>query len=130
MNRIITIMYVVLLIYAAYVDVKTLKVKRWVNILILILSIFNIRTNLIGAVIITAPFLIIAVWKNCFGGGDIKFIFVNACMLGFDETYVALIIAFAILSFQYLIVKRKKDKGNNRVPLLPYLVTGFLLVLH
>lgn len=123
--------YVPILIYAAYKDMKTLKVEKWINIVIFILALLSSNwMHLIGALIITVPFLCIAVKTNHIGGGDIKFIFVNACMLGIERTYMALIIGFSILSFQYLILKlRKYIVNKKKVPLLPYLVAGFLLCM-
>lgn len=122
------LLYVLILIYATYKDIKILQVKKWVNVFIIILALIG-KFHLLEAFIITLPFLIIAVKANAVGGGDIKFIFANACLLGIEKMYTALLIGFGILSFQYLIMKLKNSKMNKKVPLIPYLVTGLLYVI-
>ncbi|SES65198.1 prepilin peptidase [[Clostridium] polysaccharolyticum] len=118
-------LYIMVLIYAAYKDIKTLQVKNWVHVSIVILALMG-RFHILEAFLITLPFLVLAVKTNSIGGGDIKFIFANTCLLGIEKMYEALLIGFGMLSFQYLIMKRNKKKMNKKVPLLPYLVTGLL----
>lgn len=122
------LLYILILIYATYQDIKILQVKKLVNVFIIILALMG-KFYLLDAFVITLPFLIIAVKANVVGGGDIKFIFANACLLGIEKMYTALLIGFGILSFQYLIMKLKNSKMNKKVPLLPYLVTGLLYVI-
>lgn len=135
MKQIILFLYVIIIVRAAYEDIKTMKVNKWTNIIVMSLALLYCKEKfifyLIEAVIITVPFLVLAIKTNQFGGGDVKFIFANTCILGIEKMYAALIIAFSILSFQYLICRLidKKRIRNKKVPLLPYLVTGFLFMM-
>ncbi|SFR77651.1 A24 family peptidase [Anaeromicropila populeti] len=123
----------IVLLYAAYRDWKTMQVKDWIPIAVILLALFEhlsvFPCQFAEAVLITAPFLYVAVKTNQLGGGDIKFIFANACMLGLQKTYAGLLIGFGMVAFLYQIKKMigKNVNEHRKIPLLPYLVTGFLL---
>lgn len=135
MSLLIHVLYGITILVAAVYDYKTMQVKPWANIGIIALglleNIWNIPLLLFEAIVIGLVFLCIAIKTDSIGGGDVKFIFANTLFLGFIKVYIGLLIGFGILSLQYLIRKiifRKRYK-KNKIPLLPYLVTGFLIVL-
>lgn len=125
-------LYFSLILYAAYKDYKTMRVQDWMNLLIIALAFVSIPHiflfRIVCAGVLTTPILFVAVKTNKIGGGDVKFIFANGCMLGFKRAYAGLIIGLGIVSFQYLIFGRRKKEKNRKIPLIPYLAAGFLLV--
>lgn len=130
---IVFVCYVGLLLYAAYKDYKTYTISNSLNMGILLLSLFDIAKfplHLLGAVIITVPFLYLGVKTNGLGGGDIKFIFANGCMLGGYANYTGVLIGFLLVSITILVRKiRKTYEGTRKVAFAPYLVAGYLIVL-
>lgn len=126
------IVYIGILIYASIYDWKYLIVQNRVHIIIVILTItsgeFRIR-NLIGAIIITTPILLLSMYKNLIGGGDIKFIFMNTLYCGFTASYFAIIVGLIIA---VIYVSFGKLSGRvpikNKIPLIPFLSIGYLLI--
>ncbi|BCN29529.1 prepilin peptidase [Anaeromicropila herbilytica] len=126
--------YIVILVYAAYQDSKTFKVSNQVHIVILILSLFsngNLLIRVLGALVITIPFLYIGIKTNQLGGGDIKFIFANGVFLGFCNNYIGIVIGLILVIILFFIRKCKKLSNKQRmIPLIPYLVVGYFIIYN
>lgn len=135
MKDVIIGIYVLVLVCAVYQDIRKRQVSDYVHIAVLFLAAVLKGVHwfmLLEGIALAVPVLVIAVRTDAIGGGDIKFIFANTWMLGISKTYAGMVIAFGILSFQYLLTKViKKNSGirNKEIPLLPYLVTGFLMAV-
>lgn len=131
--QIIVVCYVVILLYASYKDYKTYTVSRFTNMGILALALTDLSgfpLHLVGAVILTIPFLYLSVKTNQMGGGDIKFIFVNGCFLGLDANYSGIFIGFFLVMLAGIVKKHCRSyKGKKKIALVPYLVAGYLLVI-
>ena len=129
---IIYAMYILLLLYTAYKDYKTFKINDSVNMGILFLSLLSDITGfpfkMLGAFLLTVPFLYLAVKTDGLGGGDIKFIFANGCMIGFCRSYRAVLIAFLLVTVVGT-VTRTFGKATEKTALAPYLVTGYFIAL-
>ena len=129
----INVFYVPLLLYAAYKDYKTYKIENFINLGILFLSVIDIRKfpfHLLGAVLFTVPFLYLGIKTDGLGGGDIKFIFANGCMIGLRKNYIAVLIGFIFVAVVGSIGNLYRKKGRqDKIALAPYLVSGYLIVL-
>ena len=130
---ILNMCYIGLLLYAAYKDYKTYTISNYLNLGILILSLSDMLTfpmHLLGAVIITVPFLYLGVKTNGLGGGDIKFIFANGCMLGLYANYIGVLLGFLFVSVTILVKKINKTyDGRRKIALAPYLTAGYVIVI-
>ena len=131
--QIIVVCYVVILLYASYKDYKTYTVSRFTNMGILALALTDLSgfpLHLAGAVVLTIPFLYLAVKTNQMGGGDIKFIFANGCFLGLNANYTGVCIGFFLVMLVGIVKKHCRNyKEKKKIALVPYLVAGYLLVI-
>ena len=119
--------YLLILIYASLIDIKTKTIPDKVHIAIILIGIIGAGiTKLIAALIIPIPFIITTLIKgNGIGGGDIKFMAANGFLLGmrggFAGSIIGLLLAVVVNTVYYKV--KKKDKGIS-FPLAPYLSTG------
>ncbi len=134
-----------MLVSASLYDIRYRKVKRiFYPILCLIFMLKqlkimeedvsvatkNIGTDLIFSLLVFLFFLVMSVMTDCMGGGDIKFIFFNNMVLGFNAAFASLIICFAGIGSYGLINKRRRNRGNDRgIPLIPFLAVGSTISL-
>ena len=135
-KTIITALFLVLLAACAASDNNKGIVPDLLNVLIAVLAIVRILTNNIniqtiithlgGAVVISVPMLIIALFvKDGFGGGDIKMMAAAGLFLGLDKTIIAAVIAFCIAGIYGLLILLTRKKGaKSKVKLAPYLALG------
>ncbi|MCG8540157.1 MAG: A24 family peptidase [Clostridia bacterium] len=122
-----------ILIFTAYVDLKTKTIPDIVHILIIAVSLINPHLyQLAGLLIVPVPFLIPALLKgNSIGGGDIKMMggigFFLGVKKGFLASIIGLIFAIAVNEVYYKL--KQKDRSIS-FPLAPYLgLGGFLSFL-
>ena len=122
------------LLYTALIDVETLEIPDRIHVIILVLAVLStihsaetaITNRLLGAVIVSVPMLLIALWvPGGFGGGDIKLMAASGLLLGTKEIVVAAfvsILAGGIYS-AYLLI-RKQAQRETQFAFGPFLCTG------
>jgi len=125
------ILYVLILAYASFYDIKTKTIPDKVHIVIVIVALINLNSlnSIIGLLLVPIPFFITALIKGGgIGGGDVKFMVANGFFLGVKGGFIASIIGLTlavVANFIYYKIK-KKDK-NISFPLAPYLSIGCFL---
>lgn len=123
--------YIVTLLYASITDCKRRIVQDRVHVFILVLALLH-EVNMgkvLGAFLLTTPFLVYAVMKNHMGGGDIKFIFTNTVFLGLQRGYVGLILGFGLTIIFFAFYKLCFNINVKTVALIPFLALGYLMSL-
>ncbi|MBB5194596.1 prepilin peptidase [Anaerocolumna cellulosilytica] len=123
--------YFVTMIYASITDCRNRIVQDRVHVIILVLALLhdiNVR-KVLGAFLLTTPFLVYAVMKNHMGGGDIKFIFANTVFLGLQRGYVGLILGFLVVIIYSLCCKLFFNKDIKIIPLIPFITIGYIISL-
>ncbi|WOO35770.1 hypothetical protein R2R35_18490 [Anaerocolumna sp. AGMB13020] len=132
MEMIDILCYIITLLYASVYDYKYLTVQNRINVVIAFLAImcsdFTIW-RLLVAFLFTLPILLLAVYKNSIGGGDIKFIFSNILYLGFSAGYAGLIIGLPLAVLFALVSKYILKQQIDKIPLVPFLSIGFLVTI-
>lgn len=125
------ILYVLILAYASFCDIKTKTIPDKVHILIIIVALINLDSlnSIIGLLFVPMPFFITALIKGGgIGGGDAKFMGANGFFLGVKGglfgSFLGLIIAITVNKIYY---KIKKKDNNISFPLAPYLSVGCFL---
>ncbi|SKC77708.1 prepilin peptidase [Maledivibacter halophilus] len=127
------ILFIVVLIYASYCDIKTRIIPDKVHVMIILLGLIqvNIVTSILGLLLVPLPFLVVALIKNgTLGGGDIKLVGACSFYLGLSGGLLgsSLGLAFAILvNVLYFRYKGLDDIG--KVALVPYLGGGYGVVV-
>ena len=119
-------LFVVLLLIAAFVDMKMREIPNGVCVGIGILSLFDFH---IFGILVAIPCLVCGIMndKNM-GGGDIKFVAAVGLFLGFWNAIYGLIIGLTLTTIVSLInCKGIKMQGAQMVPLAPFLSLGFLM---
>lgn len=128
--------YLLILIYASYIDIVTRKVPSCVILSIIFLaitkmiinfSIINIIYNVISGIVIFWIFLLPNFIKDgAIGGGDIKFMSSSALFLGLEKIIIGTIVALSIMIIIELTknIKNKKNINNLKCALVPYLSLG------
>ena len=117
-----TVFCIVILI-AAFQDMKKMKISNGCHILILILSVISmlveakpeIVSRLFGILCVSFPMLVITLlYPKAFGGGDIKLIASGGMFLGWKYTLVsfATAVVFAGVFVLYLLLKKRVDSKS------------------
>ena len=127
------IFFMIILIIISIIDIK----KRTVpNILILVLLlptlVYNILCNnqILFALAITLPFILLYYLTNSIGGGDVKLIFVSSLLLGFQQMVYAIILSFFLSAvFSIILIILKKATKKSTIPFAPFLSTGIITML-
>lgn len=131
MEGVLGLTYLGTLLYASITDRKQLIVKDRVHIIIIILGIIQYQTvfgHLIGALVITIPFLVFAIETDKLGGGDVKFIFANTVLLGFKESYAGMLAGLTALILIFYMKKVLRGIGSKRIAFVPFLSLGYMVV--
>ena len=117
------ILFVALLIYASYTDIKKREIPIAVPICISILSLFSFHPL---GILACVPFLIVALINpENMGGGDIKLIASTGLFLGLQSTMLGVILGLTSSIIFYIVSGRK----IKNLPLAPFLTTGFLIII-
>lgn len=121
--------YLILLIFSSFYDIKYHRVKDIVHLIILLLAVLkwyaciSILLYSVVYAFLQTVFIFLLLKKSDFiGGGDIKFMFANCLFLGFNKAVLGVIIGCISL---FLVNIRKPGE----IPMLPYLSLGYLLSL-
>ena len=124
-----SIVFILLLLIAAYIDIKKREIPDTVCVYIGVISLFDLHPF---GILSALPFLICAMMNpNDIGGGDIKLTASVGLFLGFWDTLYGLIIALSITTIIHvthkLYIKIKRQEVQRKaVPLAPFLTIGFL----
>ena len=115
-------LFVVLLLIAAFVDMKKREIPNEICLAIALLSLFDLH---LYGVLMAIPFLVCAYTKKYpLGGGDVKFIAMVGLFLGFWSTLYGLIIGLSLVVMLWIC---KPGQGEKSIPLAPFLTMGFLM---
>lgn len=120
------------LIVVSMIDFDTMYIYDRFHIILLILGIIlivhdpsSIKMRLLGTVIVSIPYLILAIITQGIGGGDVKLIAAAGLVLGAPNTVVAFIISTLLggIVAVYIVLFNKK-KAKDAIPFGPYLCIG------
>lgn len=135
-TTILTTVFLILLAACAAADINKGIVPDMLPVLIAIAALFRILTSILsvqsiishlcGAIVLSLPMFLVALFvKSGFGGGDIKMIAAAGLFLGLDNTIIAGMITFLIagISGIYLLFTKKRGAAE-KVKFAPYLALG------
>ena len=124
------VLFVMVLFYASYCDIKTRIIPDKVHVMILLLGLIQVNwfDSVLGLLLVPLPFLVVALLKEgSMGGGDIKLVGACSFFLGFSNGLVgsSVGLAFGILvNMLYFWYMRLDYTG--KIALVPYLGLGFM----
>jgi leader peptidase (prepilin peptidase)/N-methyltransferase len=126
------ILFVAVLIYASYCDIKTRIIPDKVHVMIILLGLIQVSwlDSILGILLVPLPFLVVALLKDgSMGGGDIKLVGACSFFLGFSNGLLgsSVGLAFGILANMLYFWYMKLDY-TGKVPLVPYIGAGFIFV--
>lgn len=123
--------FIILLIYAALMDIKTRTIPDHIPLLIFMMGWVGMEpiSSILGLVFVPLPYFIMALLKeNSMGGGDIKLMGACGFYLGLQAGFVASILGLVfalIIHINYSMISGKKI--NTSIPLAPYLGAGCIV---
>ncbi|KAB3527089.1 MULTISPECIES: prepilin peptidase [Alkaliphilus] len=123
--------FIMLLIYAAIIDLKTRTIPDYVPVLIMLVGLIDMEPlpAVLGLILVPLPYFIMALLKdNSIGGGDIKLMAACGFYLGLQAGYMASIVGLMltiIIHFAYSVIRSKKM--TRSIPLGPYLGAGCII---
>ena len=127
------------LLVVALMDIETLEILDRMHVIILALAVLSVflfpettlKNRLLGAVIVSIPMLLIALFvPGGFGGGDIKLMAASGLLLGAQGTVVAAF--FGILTgglYGVYLLATKKAKRGTQFAFGPFLCAGLTLAV-
>ncbi|NMA79998.1 MAG: prepilin peptidase [Clostridiales bacterium] len=122
-----------ILIVISMIDLDTMLIPNRLVAAIFVLGIssiwvfpeVSIFSRLIGSVIISVPFLLIAIFTGGMGGGDVKLMFAAGFLLGIKSIVIAALFGIVIAAICGIIIKIKTKK--SKIPFGPYLSIGLAI---
>ena len=136
-DLVIALIFASLLIVIAFIDLDTMYIYDSFQILILALGLIrvlydptNFKIQLLGAVIVSLPYLLLALITKGIGGGDVKLSFSAGFLLGAPSVLVGFVIAILLGGLHGIyLLKIKGLELKTAIPFGPYLCIGFFLAL-
>ncbi len=126
------ILFVLVLIYASYCDIKTRIIPDKVHVMIILLGLININVvpSILGLVLVPLPFLVVALMKNgSIGGGDTKLVGACSFYLGLAGGLVGSSLGLGFAIFANMLYFRYNGMDYcGKFALVPYLGTGYLFI--
>jgi len=125
------IAFIMLLTYAAMIDLRTRTIPDHIPMLIILIGLIDMEpvSAVLGLILVPLPYFIMALLKeNSIGGGDIKLMGACGFYLGLQVGYVASVFGLMlaiIIHLAYSIIGNKKVTKN--IPLGPYLGAGCII---
>jgi leader peptidase (prepilin peptidase)/N-methyltransferase len=120
--------FALILVIAAYIDVKTRTIPDWIHLLIVVVAFIRIdwMDSMLGLLFVPLPYFIMALLKEkSIGGGDIKLMGACGFYLGIRVGYVASIVGLVITVISYAVISLiTSQKINQSLPLAPFLGAG------
>ena len=123
--------FVMLLTYAAMIDLKTRTIPDHIPVLIILIGLIDMEpvSAVLGLMFVPLPYFIMALLKeNSIGGGDIKLMGACGFYLGLQAGYVASVLGLILalmIHLAYSVIGSKKT--NKSIPLGPYLGAGSII---
>lgn len=123
------------LIVIAMIDLDTMEIPDIFHFIILGLAIItilifkgNLLDHLIGGLIISLPFFLIAYLTQGLGGGDIKLVAVSGLLLGIQPVVVGSLIGIILggIFASFLLITKKKG-AKAMMPFGPFLCIGLYI---
>ena len=120
------------LIVISFIDIDTMIIYDRFHFMILALGLIQIQINhttiessLIGMVIISIPYLILAITTQSIGGGDVKLTASSGFLLNPKNTVLAFILSTLIGGiYGILLIVFKNAKHQDAIPFGPFLCIG------
>lgn len=121
--------FIALLFYAAFKDLKDRRIPNFVCVSICILAVTRVifisdispLSSFLGLFVCALPFLIFTlVKKGSIGGGDIKLLGSVGLFLGLCSSFLMLFVTLLL----FLIVTIIRKQENKIVPFAPYVAVG------
>lgn len=133
-QAILAFAYCGVLLCTALIDIETLEIPDRIHVIILVLTVLatvhsseaTIINRLLGAVIVSVPMLLIALWvPGGFGGGDIKLMAASGLLLGTKEIVVAAFVSILTggIYSAYLLITKQAQR-ETQFAFGPFLCTG------
>lgn len=133
-QAILAFVFCVVLLCTALIDIETLEIPDRIHVIILVLAVLStvhsaepaITNRLLGAVIVSVPMLLIALWiPGGLGGGDIKLMAASGLLLGTKEIVVAAFVSILTGSIYsaYLLITKQAQR-ETQFAFGPFLCTG------
>lgn len=124
-----TLLFSLCLCLIAYRDFKTLQIPNSYNLLLaavaLTLDGSLTPTRIKETVFMGIFILLLAVFTDAFGGGDVKMITAYTLGAGFGTAYAVIAISVTIIYLAHLLHRTKTEK---KVAFAPYFLIGHLLI--
>lgn len=122
-----------ILIIISMIDLDTMLIPNRLVAAIFVLGIasiwifpdVSIFSRLIGSVIVSVPFLLIAIFTGGMGGGDVKLMFAAGFFLGAKSVVIAALIGIVIAAICGIIIKIKTKQ--SKIPFGPFLSAGLAI---
>ena len=120
------------LIVIAFIDIDTMIIYDRFHVILLALGAIVIALNpsslmsgLLGFVIVSVPYLILAIVTQGIGGGDVKLIASAGLMLGASNTVLAFVLSTLVGGvYGVILILGKKVSAKDAIPFGPFLCIG------
>lgn len=124
-----SVLFVIVLMFAAKQDLKELQVSNWYSAALLAIGLIGVGVdNLIGGAVCYSVFFLVAMLTSL-GGADVKIAGCCGFVLGTLPCLIALLIGLSISLILETITTIIKKDGIKRVyPLVPYIASGCIVV--
>lgn len=137
LNAIIFFLYAAILITASVTDIRYLYVPDCIHLGILALSVCSyvhspipgLPNRILASLAAGGLLLLVSVLtRGGIGGGDIKLATSCGLLLGFEKTFLALLLSYLLAGLIHLplLLSGKTDK-KAEIPMVPYFTAAFLL---
>lgn len=120
------------LLFMALIDIEIMEIKDIYQLLLLILAAVTISiekwsiNNLIGALIISLPLLVLATVTESIGGADVKVFFILGMLAKEKGIMVIYLLTIGLASVFALYRLQKGSNRKEEIPLLPFIYLAFL----
>lgn len=117
----------------ALIDIEIMEIKDIYQLLLLILAAVTISiekwsiNNLIGALIISLPLLVLAAVTESIGGADVKVFFILGMLAKEKGIMVIYLLTIGLASVFALYRLQKGSNRKEEIPLLPFIYLAFLI---
>ena len=136
-DLLIALIFTSLLIVIAFIDIDTMLIYDKMHFFILALGLIrlmndpsNLKNQILGALIVSLPYLILAILTQGIGGGDVKLSFSVGFFLGVPNVIVGFILAILLGGLHGIyLLKHKGLDLKTAIPFGPYLCIGFFTAL-
>lgn len=126
------VLFVLVLIYASYCDIKTRIIPDKVHVMIILLGFIQVNwlDSILGMLLVPLSFFAVALLKEgSMGGGDIKLVGACSFFLGFSSGMVGSLIGLIVaISMSIVYFSHNNIEYSCKFALIPYLGLGYLCI--